>query len=140
MIVIGLRLNVPSFNFRAPVTEIGPFLYDQDFVHNFKKLINVLVSTVRNITLGEHLLNLDILGIVYTSFPPSRHGLQEKDLERKGYAAMDFPSALRLCSGKMLACVQELIDGSPGQEAHPYLKGLWYYLKMCRRYVSMFMS
>jgi len=113
-------INAEGFTFSGQMTANGPMLsMDSDYIHNVKKLINVLVSCVRSIRIGTSIarrshrmevgiyeLNLGVLEIVRTNFTKSEHGLVKLDLERKGYAAMDFPSALRLFAPKMLDCTR----------------------------------
>ena len=116
-------LQAEGFTFSSRMTAHGPMLsMDSDYIHNIKKLINVLASCVRSIRIGEgkprqsarQRSPVSILEIVRANFTKSEHGLSKLHLDRKGYAAMDFPSALRLFSPKMLKCIQQCINGDGG--------------------------
>ena len=90
-------IDTPMFTFGTIMRTMGPVMnMDQDYIHNGKKLVNVLGSATRTILLGEWQLNLGVLKVIRDNFTMAEHGLQKADLERKGYTAMDWPSAFRL--------------------------------------------
>ena len=139
---LRFTVDLPSFTFSSRFHLGHPMMcMDQDFIHNIKKLINVLASQARKLNLGGDLLNLGMLDIIKTTFHSSAHGLLQEDLHRKGNMAMDFPSACRLFSPRMLHCIDNHIEGkTPDQSFAPYLRGMRRYLGLIRTYASIFMS
>ena len=137
----NFTLNVPGFTMSGIiVNDQTTFRMDQDCIHNLKKLINVLNSSSRQITLCTHPMTLSGLEIVKTSFLPQTHGLQMEDLIRGAQFAMDVPSALRLTTQKFLRCIRILSVGNAANERLPYMDGYLLYLGMCRKYISIFLS
>lgn len=55
-------------------------MHDQDFVHNGKKLVNVLDKPKRQLTLGDVWVTLNHVIIVYDSFSIDKHMLREGDI------------------------------------------------------------
>ena len=139
---LRFTVHVPSFTFSSRYDLGHPMMcMDQDYIHNIKKLINVLVSQARTVKLGGQILNLGMLEIVKHKFHHSNHGLLQDDLLRKGNKAMDFPSACRLFSPRMLGCIDDLINGQTHDQTYsPFLCGMRRYLGLIRMYASIFMS
>ena len=50
-------------------------LHDQDYIHNGKKLVNLLDSVARTLMVGGDLCNINHLGMVYNTFSCDQHGL-----------------------------------------------------------------
>ena len=65
-----LKLDWSGWVFSAKLTPDGGAtgLYDRDFIHNGKKLINPIKSLVRIPQLGSHVVTLMHLGLVYNKF------------------------------------------------------------------------
>ena len=74
----GVRYSIPwkSWPFIASMEDDGSVigLHDQHYIHNGKKMINPL---------GNDLVTLNHVALVYQSFKVDDHGLQEGDIERK---------------------------------------------------------
>ena len=137
-----LRLNEDDFTHSAALTvnsdgdSTVAHIQDQDFVHNGKKLINVLCHN-RVLYMGpNHIVTMNNIRFLINNcnLPPLRHGIKQSDVNRVGYSAMDWPSAERLISRKALKCLQ---DQSP---LNPTFAPMHRYLLLCRRYVLMFQS
>lgn len=58
-------------------------LHDQDYIHNGKKLINPLLSSVRCLQLGGDVCLLQHVGHVYNRFTVDEHGLRQEDIDRR---------------------------------------------------------
>ena len=101
--VEGTRLQVewPGWFFSASLDAAGDAkgLHDQDFIHNGKKLINLLDSPVRVLQLGGDVALLEHVGMVYNKFSQDQHGLKLEDTTRKD--RQNWASAQRLCQGKV---------------------------------------
>lgn len=74
-------------------------LHDQDYIHNTKKLINPLDSTVRLLKLGSQLANLSHLIHLYDLYEVGDHGMNAEDVKRTD--RQNWASAQRLCSRKV---------------------------------------
>jgi hypothetical protein len=57
-------------------------LHDQDFIHNGKKLINLLDSPVRVLQLGGDMCYLEHIGLIYNRFTFDEYGLKLKDVKK----------------------------------------------------------
>lgn len=109
---------------------------DSDYIHNIKKLINSIHSSKRTLQMGPYqTASLAILRPIL-ELPQHEHGAKLTDLNRKGYRAMDFPSAARLISPKFLNCLDQKI----ASEKQKQYIGIRSYLEMVHRYAEIFMS
>ena len=132
-------IDAASFTYSGTITQHGIMLdCDEDYKHNFKKLINVLASNSKTLLIGSNTFNLAMLAVVVSSFHASEHGLLQNDLDRAGWSAMDVPSAQRLTSQKVLDSLSKLIEGNEENGPQPMLKGLRRHLAVARRYLSIF--
>jgi hypothetical protein len=68
-----------ALNEDGSVTE----LYDQDYIHNGKKLINPLDRPVEIFQLGGDSCALDHIGLVYNRFIFDEYGLIQEDVKRQ---------------------------------------------------------
>ena len=76
---------------------------DMDYVHNIKKLINSFASPSRLLQVGpDFVATLEQLRGIITTVDTHLHGARSTDLNRQGYRAMRFPSALRLISAEFM--------------------------------------
>ena len=80
-------------------------LHDQDYIHNGKKLINLLDSPL-NLQLGHDLVALEHVGLVYNRFNCDEHGLQAGDVEKEN--RQNWASIQRLCQKKVQIYLQKL--------------------------------
>jgi hypothetical protein len=113
---------------------------DQDFIHNGKKLINLMVSPTRVLRFGLCTAHIGMLKTLFASFRLDEHGMLPTDLDRGGYNAMDWNSALRLMRRLVLERLATLIAGQGGHRPHPELLGLRQYTIVCRTYTGIFLS
>ena len=129
-----LTVDVAGFTMKGiEVNGQTTLRMDQDYIHNLKKLINVLNNASRTVTLCSHPMTLAALEVIKTQFPNlASHGLLSDDLIRSGPMAMDVPSAVRLTSQKFLRCLKTLKDGDHLHEKLPYMEGYLLYFGMCR--------
>ena len=115
---------------------------DMDYVHNIKKLINSFASPSRLLQVGpDFVATLEQLRGVITTVDTHLHGARPTDLNRQGYRAMRFPSALRLISAKFLRALDNEVAGTlGGREADPTLRGVRVFLGVIHRYAEIFMD
>ena len=78
-------------------------LYDQDFIHNGKKLINPMDSLVRTPQLGCDVVTLTYLGLIYNKFMCDQHGLKLEDTNRKD--RQNWASVQRICQKRARDCL-----------------------------------
>lgn len=111
-------------------------LCDQDYIHNHKKLLNPLDHASRILMIGEYLVHMNHLQLVYNSFPLLDHGLGINDIERKD--RQNWRSVQKITFPKVRDCLRRLMEGE-GQEHHPnpallgtqsYLLIFWYYVEI----------
>jgi hypothetical protein len=81
-------------------------LHDQDYIHNAKKLINPLDSTAKVLKLGVELASISHLAQVFDMYSIAEHGLTMEDIKRTD--RQNWTSAQRLCSRKVVLCLQKL--------------------------------
>ena len=83
----GQRFRIPwdGWLLSAGVDADGGIygLHDQDFIHNSKKLIDLLDSPVRVLQLGGDICCLEHIGLVYNRFTFDEHGLKLEDVKRQ---------------------------------------------------------
>jgi hypothetical protein len=111
-----------------------------DYLHNGKKLLNCAHHASRTLEMGPGMFaHLNSIDTVTRAFEPLIHGLNKGDASRDGYNSMDWPSLCRLISLKTLGCMLRLKIGD-GVPANTTVSGTLEYLKLIRRYVSIFTS
>ena len=125
------------------VAEDGSYtlngLFDQDFVHNHKKLINHLFHASRVMQMGEFTIHGNHLTLVHQLFTFNEHGLLQEDILRTD--RQNWRSAQRVCFLKVQHCMQEIIDGSAnGRLPDSSVKGTLVFLKVVWLYVEIFCS
>ena len=115
---------------------------DMDFIHNIKKLINSFHSAARTLQLGPAFVaTMEHLRGIITNVDVALHGARLTDLNRKGYRAMRFESALRLITAQFLGALDQAIAGTlGGREADSSLKGVRVFLGVINRYAEIFLS
>ena len=115
---------------------------DQDYYHVAKKLLNCASHAARTLQLGPRLIvHFNVVTQAMSQFEPMEHGLKGGDDSRKGFRAMDWRSLIRLVRTKFLTVLERLVDGEQGARApDPAAAGMLQFLKLIRRYVSIFAS
>ena len=112
-------------------------LFDQDYIHNHKKLINHLYHS-RVIMMGQNLVHSNYLAHVHDSFPFAEHGLTLEDVHRGD--RQNWRSAQRVTFLSVQECLQQVQQGVHGNPPDPSVKGTLFYLKMVWHYVEIFCS
>ena len=88
---------------------------DQDYIHNHKKLLNPLDHASRVLMLGDYLVHMNQLQLVYEMFPIPDHGLGLNDVQRSD--RQNWRSAQKLTFPQVRNCLQMLMEGLV--EGHP---------------------
>ena len=78
-------------------------LFDQDYVHNHKKLVNHLFHSSKQLTIGRYHVNSNHLTLLHQLFRFDGHGLQAEDLTRSD--RQNWQSAERICFLKVQDCL-----------------------------------
>ena len=112
---------------------------DQDYIHNHKKLLNPLDHASRVLMLGNFMVHMNHLQLVYEMFPIPEHGLGVNDIQRKD--RQNWRSAQKLTFPKVRNCLQMLMEGRvEGYARNPTLLGTKIYLHVVWLYVEIFCS
>ena len=111
-------------------------LHDQDWIHNGKKLVNPLDSSVRVLQLGTDVALLTHLGQVFNKFTIDEHGLKLEDVNRTD--RQNWASAQRLCQSKARCCLQKLRTSNEVHKERTL--GTEMYLNICADYIDIFAS
>jgi hypothetical protein len=111
-------------------------LHNQDFIHNGKKLINPLDSTVKTLQLGRDNCYLEHLRMVYNRFTYDQHGLKQEDI--KFTDKQNWASAQRICQVKERKYLQQLKLAPDVHQEKTLANEM--YLEICRDYIDIFLS
>ena len=112
---------------------------DQDYIHNHKKLLNPLDHASRVLMLGDYLVHMNHLQLVYEMFPIPDHGLGLNDIQRSD--RQNWRSAQKLTFPQVRNCLQMLMEGLvEGHPRNPSLLGTMIYLHVVWLYVEIFCS
>ena len=57
-------------------------LHDQDYIHNGKKLVNLLFHGQRDLIVGQELISFNHVRMVYKKFKVDDHKIKIEDIER----------------------------------------------------------
>ena len=137
---VGLRYEIPweGWSLSCEWLEENKVrgLHDQDFIHNGKKLINLLDSCVKNLQLGADVCFLDHLGQVYQKFAIDQHGLRKEDVQRTD--RQNWASAQCICAKKARACLHDLRTSRDAHQERTL--GTEMYLSICADYIDIFLS
>ena len=136
----GVRYSIhwKSWPFIASMEDDGSIigLHDQDYIHNGKKMINPLDNASKRLVLGNNLVTLNHVALVYQSFKVDDHGLQEGDIERKD--RQNWRSAQRIAGLKVQNCLELLQMGSNHRQERTL--GTKVYLSIVAAYIDIFLS
>jgi hypothetical protein len=117
------------------VNGIPSGIMDQDYFHNFKKLINCFDNPQKLLTIGDighaHINDLRVL----TTATNVLHGVRDADLVRNGFDKTDVPSAQRIVSKKVITFLEAEIE-----RGDKTLRATLTYIKLCRLYLNLFLS
>ncbi|XP_072023023.1 uncharacterized protein [Amphiura filiformis] len=114
-------------------------LFDQDYIHNHKKMVNHLFHASRDMKMGNFTILSNHLTLVYQLFPFHDHGLLQEDIQRTD--RQNWRSAQRVCFLKVQHCLQQVVDGNvDGRVPDHSVKGTLIFLKVVWMYVEVFCS
>ena len=113
-------------------------LFDQDYIHNHKKLVNHVFHTSRILMIGPHIVHSNHLVYVQESFHFQQHGLTREDVQRTD--RQNWRSAQRISFCCVHDCLQQLIDGNNGNPPDPTVVGTLVFMKIVWHYVEIFCS
>ncbi|CAM6105892.1 unnamed protein product [Calypogeia fissa] len=111
-------------------------LHDQDYIHNGKKLGNVLDSIKRILQPGAQVAMLTHVEHVYKLYDEKDHGLNSEDIARTD--RQNWASAQRLCSRKVGCCLKMLRERKDAKVEQTL--GTELYLSICADYMDIFMN
>ena len=140
--VDGIRycLDHENFTYSAKRSETGAIenLFDQDFIHNAKKLVNHLKHPSRVLSLGGNLCHMNHLELLLANADINQfhHGLQVSDVERRD--RMNWESAQRVLFPRVRDCLRRIDNGDAQPQEN--VSGTLAYLLICWKYVEMFYS
>ena len=101
---------------RIKVTAAGKRLlkdlYDQDCIHNDKKILNPLHHPTRILQLGKYSAHMNHLRLVMATFPPCTHGLHADDIARKDRQKWEVVQRLKFLS--VQTCLVDIAHGNNG--------------------------
>ena len=101
---------------RIKVTAAGKRLlkdlYDQDCIHNDKKILNPLHHPTRILQLGKYSAHMNHLRLVMATFPPCTHGLHADDIARKDRQKWELVQRLKFLS--VQTCLLDIAHGNNG--------------------------
>ena len=136
----GMRLGVDweGWIFTSSMNDAGEAtgLYDQDYIHNGKKLLNPLDSNVCTLRLGADMAMHQHICQVFNRFTVDEHGLLQEDYDKKD--RQNWASAQRLCSQKVRDCLRSLRVSTDLHRERTL--GTEMYLEVCTDYNDIFIS
>ena len=111
-------------------------LYDQDYIHNGKKLLNPLYSIVRTLRLGDDMALHQQICQIFNRFIIDEHGLLQEVYDQKD--CQNWASAQRPCSQKVRKCMRSLRLSTDFHREHTLKTEM--YLEICVDYINIFLS
>lgn len=134
------RYTIPweGFALSASIDSSGVVhgLHDQDFVHNGKKLVNPLNSSMKFLQLGPYVCCHEHIRQVYNKFKYDDHDLRVEDASRDDQ--QNWASAQRMYAAKCRSSLRQLSLLDDGHNKRTL--GTKLYLEMCSSYVDIFLS
>ncbi|MCO5573933.1 hypothetical protein L7F22_027711 [Adiantum nelumboides] len=133
----GSRFGIPwkGWPLSAKMVDNGVIgLHDQDFIHNGKKLVNVLDKSKRQLAIGDVWITLNHVLIVYDAFSVDKHMLKEGDIRQDD--RQNWARAQRICSKQVQWCLGE--NGKARKERS--MLGTKAYLEVAGDYINIFLS
>lgn len=111
-------------------------MHDQDYIHNGKKLLNPLDSSVKTLQLGGDIATIGHIGMIFNKYTQDEHGLRMVDVKRDD--RQNWAYAQRLCTFKVRKCLQLLRDSDDVHRERTL--GTEKYLEICSDYIDIFLS
>lgn len=113
-------------------------LFDQDSIHNDKKIINPLDHPTRILRLGRYSAHMNHLRLVMQCFLPSVHGLRVDDVNRKDRQKWESVQRLKFLS--VQKCLLDISQGTNGVPKDPSVYGTWAFLNVAWHYTEIYFS
>ena len=111
-------------------------LYDQDCIHNDKKILNLLDHPTRISHLGRYSAHMNHLLLVMATFPHFAHGIHvDKVEDRQKWEVMQ---CLKFLSVQMY--LLDITHGNSGVAKDPSMYGTWAFLYVAQHYTEIFFS
>jgi hypothetical protein len=107
-------------------------IFDQDWIHNIKKLINPLNNSKRNLNLLGYPIHGNSFRLLRRFADIKEHRLTIAAIERKD--KQNYKSAKLLFTSKVIDVLEKQIS------IFPFLKGMYHYLKFVKIYHDIFTS
>ncbi|KAJ7387394.1 hypothetical protein OS493_004388 [Desmophyllum pertusum] len=113
-------------------------IYDQDSIHNDKKIINPLDHTTRVLRLGRYSAHMNHLRLVMALFPPCVHGMHADDVARKDRQKWEVVQRLKFKSVQQ--CLLDISNGNNDTPKDATVYGTWAFLYVAWHYTEIFFS
>ncbi|MCO5558780.1 hypothetical protein L7F22_012367 [Adiantum nelumboides] len=136
----GSRFDIPwkGWPLSAKMVDNGIIgLHDQDFVHNGKKLVDVLNKVKRQFVIRDVWITLNHVLILNDAFFIDKHMLREEDIRQDD--CQNCTGAQKICSRQVQWCLEELADNGKARKEQSML-GTKYYLEVVGEYTDIFLS
>ena len=126
-------------------TELTPLgkrvlrnLYNQDCIHNDKKIMNPLDHPTRILTLGRYTAHMNHLRLVMRVFPQIVHGLRLDDVNQRDRQKWEIVQRLKF--KRVLQCLMDIFEGTGEIGKDVSVLGTWAYLYVAWHYIEIFFS
>ena len=113
-------------------------LYDQDCIHNDKKILNPLDHPTRILKLGRYSAHINHLRLVMNIFQPAVHNMRADDIARKDRQKWEVVQRLKFLS--VQKCLLDICNGRNGAEKDVSVLGTWAFLYVAWHYTEIFFS
>ena len=127
---------------RIEVTAAGKKLlkdlYDQDCIHNDKKILNPLDHPTRILQLGRYSAHMNHLSLVMATFAPCTHGLHADDLARKDRQKWEVVQPLKFLS--VQTSLLDIANANNGVTKDVSVYGTLAFLYVAWHYTEIFFS
>ena len=108
-------------------------LYDQNCIHNDKKVMNPLDHPTRILTLGRYTAHMNHLRLVMRVFPQIVHGLRLDDVNRRDRQKWEIVQRLKF--KRVLQCLMDIFEGTGEIVKDVSVLGTWAYLYVAWHYI-----
>ena len=114
-------------------------LWDLDYIHNHKMMLNPLDHATRALILGDYMVHINHIKRAYHVFSLMEHGLGACDINC--HDRQNWRSVQKLSFLKVRDCLMEFIDRSvPNQRPNLMFLGMQVYLLIVQYHVEIFCS
>ena len=113
-------------------------LYDQNPIHNDKKIFNPLDHPTTILLLGSYSAHMNHLRLVMATFSPCIHGMHADDFERKDRQKWEVVQSLKFKSAQN--CLLDIAHGNDGVAKDVSVYGTWAFICVAWHYTEIFFS